>query len=407
MLRKLYIPLLFFIFGCSTDQVDVVDHFKNIYGLSTDTLNVEEFSIRNGQNLSDMLVEQGIDYPVIDQIVSSSSSIYDVRKMRAGNTYYVLSTKDSLEEPKYLVYERNPIDFVVFGLTDSFEVYLQSKSLITDTIQTSGIIDGSLWITMMENADDPNLAIALSEIYAWSIDFFGLYPNDSYKIIYEKTYADTQYIGIGNILAAEFGHRGSPYYAFYFLQDQKSDYFDEKGESLRRAFLKAPLRYSRISSGFSYNRRHPILKIRRPHLGVDYVAPLGTPVHTVGDGVITKAGRFGQAGRMVEVKHNGTYRTQYLHLSKYGAGIKVGSSVKQGQVIGYVGSSGLSTGAHLDFRFYQNGKAVDPLRIESPSVEPIDPENVEEFNNTKNYWKQQLDSISSTGAEANSVTDSI
>ncbi len=396
-----------FILSCSSPNIEKIDHFENIYGLSTDTLSVEKNIIKVGQNLSDILFEHGLDYQTIDQIAVKSKDIYDVRKMRAGNPYFILSSEDSLHSPKYLVYERNPIDFVIFSLTDSFNIYHQSKPITIDTVQTTGVIDGSLWMTMLENNDDPNLAIELSEIYAWTIDFFGLYQNDSYKIVYEKMYADTQFIGIGDIIVASFNHINTDHFAFYFEQDSLSDYFDEEGGSLRRAFLKAPLRFSRISSRFSYNRKHPILKIRRPHLGVDYAAAIGTPVHAVGDGIVVRAGRKGQAGRTVTIKHNGTYTTQYLHLSRYGTGIRSGAYVMQGQVIGYVGSSGLSTGPHLDFRFYRNGKAIDPLKVKSPPVMPVNPDNMESFLATMNYWKDYLDTISLPSADSTTVSDSI
>ncbi len=396
-----------FLFSCTSSNIEEVDHFKNVYGLSTDSLNVENYSIKNNQNLSDILFEHGIDYPTIDQISIKSRDIYDVRKMRAGNPYFILSSADTLHNPKYLVYERNPIDFVVFSLTDSFNIYLQSKLITVDTVQATGVINGSLWLTMLENDDGPNLAIELSEIYAWTVDFFGLYQNDTYKIAYEKLYADTQFVGIGNIIASSFNHINSEHFAFFFTQDSVGDYFDEKGESLRRAFLKAPLRFSRISSRFSYNRRHPILKIRRPHLGVDYVAPIGTPVHSVGDGVVVSVGRRTQEGRMVQIKHNGTYSTQYLHLSRYGTGIRNGAYVMQGQIIGYVGSSGLSTGPHLDFRFYKNGQAVDPLKVKSPSVNPVNLDNMETFNIVMNYWKDYLDSIVFHSTDSTVVSDSI
>jgi len=393
--------------NCSSPDIELVDHFENVYGISSDSLNIEQYSINDGQNLSDILFKHGIDYLTIDQISIKSKNIYDVRKMRAGNPYFLLSSTDSTRIPKYLVYERNPIDFVVFNLTDSFNIYLQSKPITIDTVQTSGIIDGSLWLTMIENNDDPNLANELSEIYAWTIDFFGLYQNDKYKIVYEKMYADTQYVGIRNVIATYFNHINSVNYAFYFEQDSVGDYFDKEGGSLRRAFLKAPLRFRRISSRFSYNRKHPILKIRRPHLGIDYVAAIGTPVHAVGDGIVVKAGKQGQAGRTVTIKHNGTYTTQYLHLSRYGTGVRNGAQVMQGQVIGYVGSSGLSTGAHLDFRFYRNGRAVDPLKVKSPPVKPVNPEYIDSFNATMGYWKDYLDLITYSSSDSNTVSDSI
>jgi len=406
-LKYLSTIIALFLISCSESNIEIVDHFENIYGISSDSLNVKRYSINNGQNLSDILSENGIKYTTIDQIALKSQNIYDVRKMRADNPYYLLSSTDSISIPKYLIYERNPIDFVVFSLSDSLNVSLGSKPITVDTVQTSGIIDGSLWLTMIENNDDPNLAIELSEIYAWTIDFFGIYQNDSYKIVYEKMYADTQYVGIGKIIAAHFDHINSDNYAFYFEQDSIGDYFDEEGGSMRRAFLKAPLRFSRISSRFSYNRRHPILKIRRPHLGVDYVAAIGTPVHAVGDGIVTSVGRKGQAGRTITIKHNGTYTTQYLHLSRYGTGIRNGAHVMQGQIIGYVGSSGLSTGPHLDFRFYRNGKAIDPLKVKSPPVMPVNPDNMESFLVSMNYWKSYLDKIFFMSLQSATVFDSI
>jgi murein DD-endopeptidase MepM/ murein hydrolase activator NlpD len=396
-----------FLINCSDSNIEKVDHFENIYGISSDSMDIKKYSINTGQNLSDILSENGIEYVTIDQIALKSQNIYDVRKMRAGNPYFLLSSADSLSVPKYLVYERNPIDFVVFSLTDSLNISLGSKPITIDTVQTSGVIDGSLWLTMIENNDDPNLAIELSEIYAWTIDFFGIYQNDNYKIVYEKMYADTQYVGIGKIIAAHFDHINSDNYAFYFEQDSIGDYFDEEGGSMRRAFLKAPLRFSRISSRFSYNRRHPILKIRRPHLGVDYVASIGTPVHAVGDGIVMSASRRGQAGRTVTLKHNGTYTTQYMHLSRYGTGVRSGARVMQGQIIGYVGSSGLSTGAHLDFRFYKNGQAVDPLKVKSPPVNPVNPNNIEQFLESMEYWKSYLDTVSFASIDSTAVSYSI
>jgi len=394
-------------FSCSEQIVTEVDHFENIYGVSSKNLNVDRFQVNDNQNLSDILSEKGIDYLTIDQIASISKDVYDVRKMRAGNSYFILSAQDTNEVPQLMIYERNPIDFVVFNLIDSLFVYRGSKPISIDTVETAGKIDGSLWVTMNENKADPNLAIELSEIYAWTIDFFGLHQGDSYKIVYEETYADTQYIGIGKIISTSFRHGNSDNYAFYFEQNSIGDYFDEDGGSLRRAFLKAPLRFSRISSRFSYNRKHPILKIRRPHLGVDYVAPIGTPVHSIGDGIVVRAGNNGQAGRMVQIKHNGTYSTSYLHLSRYGSSIRVGNSVKQGQIVGYVGSSGLSTGPHLDFRFYKSGKAVDPLKVKSPPVKPVNAKNIESFNEIMDYWKNYLDNMELTSPVITTVKDSV
>jgi len=222
--------------------------------------------------------------------------------------------------------------------------------------------------------------LQLSEIYAWTIDFFGLQNGDRFKVIYEEQYVDSATLGIDRILAASFYSEGKIYYAIPFKQDGKEDFFDEEGNSLRKAFLKAPLRFSHISSRFSNSRYHPILKIRRPHHGVDYAAPTGTPVHAIGDGKVIAKGYNGQSGNRVKIRHNSIYTTAYSHLSRYGKGIHVGAMVKQGQVIGYVGKTGLATGPHLDFRFYKYGKPVDPLKVKAPSVSPINGQNRSTYN---------------------------
>jgi murein DD-endopeptidase MepM/ murein hydrolase activator NlpD len=236
---------------------------------------------------------------------------------------------------------------------------------------------------MYDKGASPMLAIELSEIYAWSIDFFGLQKGDSIRVIYDEYYVDSTSVGIGKVHGAYFRHMNNDIWAIPFIQDSIMDYYDQDGKSLRKAFLKAPLRFSRISSKFSNSRLHPVLKIRRPHHGVDYAAPVGTPVVSIGDGVIVKKQYDGGSGHMVRIKHNSVYSTAYLHLSKYGPGIQTGAYVKQGDVIGYVGSTGLSTGPHLDFRFYKNGDAVDPLKVEAPPVDPVREENLERFEEVK------------------------
>jgi len=303
-------------------------------------------------------------------------------------------THDSLPKTMYFVYEISPVDYVIYDLRDSIVASYGTKEIIVKADTATGIIQSSLWNAMVDNNTDPNLANALSEIYAWAIDFFGIQKDDNYKIIYEKQFVDGEPIGIGKVLAATFNHYAKDYHAIYFEQDSVGDYFDEDANSLRRTFLKAPLRYKRISSGFSYSRMHPILKYRRPHLGVDYAADRGTPVVAIGDGVVEFAKwDNGGGGRAVKIKHNGTYTTLYMHLSKYGQGIKAGVKVKQGQVIGYVGASGLATGPHLDFRFYRNGKPVDPTKVESPTADPVDSTHLKKFTVEKQKWLNVLQKI--------------
>lgn len=363
------------------------------YDIQVDSLMVFRDKIRRNQFLSDILGIYGVDYQDIDELARKSRKVFDVRKFRAGNWYTVLTTYDSLARVQYFIYEVSPVDYVVYHLGDSISIYKGQKIIDSKRRFLSGEINSSLWNALVESGNDPNLANELSEIFAWAIDFFGIQRGDQFKAIINENYVDGEYIGLGLIEAAWFRHMGNDFYAFYFVQDGVGDFFDLDGGSMRRTFLKAPLRYRRISSGYSNSRFHPILKIRRPHRGVDYAAAYGTPVHAVGDGMVSSVKWTSQGGRVVRIKHNGTYSTAYLHLSGYGKGIKAGAKVKQGQVIGYVGSSGLATGPHLDFRFYRNGYPVNPLRVKSPPAEPVDSNYLKDYLSLKDSLKKVLDSI--------------
>jgi len=364
------------------------------YGIVIDSLLVIRDKVRKNQFLSEILRSYNVDYEKIDLLVKRSILIFDLCKIKAGNNYTVLCANDSLNEVEYFIYEISPASFVVFDLRDSVHVHTGEKEVESAVKTTSGIISTSLWNAMMDNNTDPGLASGLSEIFAWTVDFFGIQKGDSYKVIYEERFVEGKSIGIGKIHSAVFDCEGHPFYAFYYIQDSTDDYFDEKAQNLRRTFLKAPLQFKRISSRYSHNRMHPILKVRKPHLGVDYAADYGTPVLTVGDGTVVFAGKSGGAGNMVKVRHNGTYTTAYLHLSGFGRGIKRGTHVHQGDVIGYVGSTGRSTGPHLDFRFYQNGDPIDPLKVKSPPAEPVKSQNLGEFYKLMQESKSKLDSLS-------------
>ncbi|MBN1339655.1 MAG: peptidoglycan DD-metalloendopeptidase family protein [Bacteroidales bacterium] len=363
------------------------------YGIPVDSMVVIKDKVKKNEFLSQILQRYGVPYQVIDKLVNKSRSVFDVRRIRAGNNYTLLLRNDSSLCFQVFIYEISPTSYIVYDVRDSIHIHKGEKEIMIRELESSGTISSSLWNAMVSQNTDPNLANELSEVYAWAIDFFGLQKGDTYSVIYEALYVDDEYIGIGKVRAALFNHAGSEFWAFYFVQDSVGDYFDEKANSLRRTFLKAPLKYSRISSRFSNSRLHPVLKIRRPHHGVDYAAPAGTPVYAVGDGVVIKAGRSGQSGNMVKIRHNGTYTTAYLHLSGYAKGIREGVYVHQGDVIGYVGSTGLSTGPHLDFRFYRNGSAVDPLRVESPPAEPVDSVHRERYFEKAEGWKNMLKRI--------------
>ncbi len=363
------------------------------YGLPVDSFIIISGKIRKNQVLSDLFYEHNISNQKVNEFIQASEGIFNLRKIRFGNPYKFFCTRDSLPEVVYFVYEQTPVEYYLADFTGPVRVTRQEKEVRTDTRETGGVIDISLWMTARDRNLDPLLAIELSEIFAWTIDFYAIQKGDSFKVIYDELYVDTTYIGMGKIHGAWFHNAGKSFYAIPFVQDSVESYFDQDGNSMRRQFLKSPVRYSRIGSRYSHSRMHPILRIRRPHHGVDYSAPIGTPVYSVGDGRIIETGNKTEAGNMVRIRHNSVYSTAYLHLSYYAKGIEPGKTVKQGDVIGYVGSSGLSTGPHLDFRFYKNGSPVDPLKIDAPPVEPIKEENRQLYDSVKAMMIQRLDQI--------------
>lgn len=364
-----------------------------LYGINVDDLQIIEGSIQRNQNLSEILSKFNVSYATIDQIARNFKDVFDVRKIAANKKYSVLCSDDSLMTARCFVYEPNPLEYIVFNL-DSMDVYREFRKIDTVVQQKCGIIDYSLYNTIIDAGANAALAQQLSDvIFAWQIDFFRIQKGDRFKVIYEELQVEGKEVGMGKVIAAVFEHAGNPYYGIYFNQDGKDNYFDESGASLRKAFLKAPLSYSRISSRFTNRRLHPVLKIYRAHHGVDYAAPTGTPVYSVGDGVITKAAYEGGAGRYVKIRHNSVYTTGYMHLSRFAKGIKTGARVKQGDLIGYVGSTGLSTGPHLDFRYWMNDKPVNPLSVQSPPSEPIKDDYKDQYEKVKNQMIEQLNAI--------------
>jgi murein DD-endopeptidase MepM/ murein hydrolase activator NlpD len=351
-----------------------------MYGIPTDSFDLVSGHIKPNGFISDILLRNGVSMQEIDQTIRNSKDVFDVRKIRSGNNYILFCDKDSSARARYLVYEHDPTTCYVFSFNDSLNITQIRKPLHSEIQYASLTIETSLWDAMIVKGLHPSLAVELSDIFAWTVDFFDLQKGDSFKVIYEELSIEGKSLGAGRIYGAQFNSSGHNITAVPFIQDGKESYFDVDGMSLRKAFLKAPLQFTRISSRFSSSRMHPILKIRRPHYGVDYAAPVGTPVHAVGDGKIISATTENGSGKMVKIRHNSVYETAYLHLSRFGEGITSGAFVKQGDIIGYVGSSGLSTGPHLDFRFYLNGTPVDPLKVDAPPVEPILEENKVMFN---------------------------
>lgn len=364
-----------------------------MYGIPIDSFNMETGHIKRNELLSTLLLRHGLTMNEVDILVKNSASVFDVRKMRSGNSYTFFYESDSSERVRYMVYEHDPSTCYIFSFKDSLNI-TPYKKVVKSTIKYASVtIETSLWEAMVEEGLHPTLVGSLSEIFAWTVDFFGLQKGDCFKVIYEEITIDDKSLGAGKIYGAQFLSGGKVITAIPFIQEGKESYYESDGTSMRKAFLKAPLQFSRISSRFSSSRLHPILRIRRPHLGVDYAAPVGTPVHAIGDGRVTETGYENGSGRIVRIKHNSVYSTAYLHLSRFGEGIKPGVYVRQNDIIGYVGSSGLSTGPHLDFRFYMNGSPVDPLKVEAPPVEPVSDVNKADFEKVKKVVESLLDTF--------------
>jgi murein DD-endopeptidase MepM/ murein hydrolase activator NlpD len=358
---------------------------------SFDPYIVDTGKIQKNQILSQVLDEYAIPYSTVYQIVENAKDIFDIRKMRAGNTFYIYSQQtDSNIEAQYFVYKDQSYRYIVFKLQDSFGVYSYQKQIDTTIRIVEGVINRTLYHTIQEIDAPFELGEKLSQVYAWQVDFFHIQKQDGFKVVFEELSVDGESIGVGQILASRFKHHKDTFQAYFFPKKGFENFYDEDGKSLRKAFLKAPLKYSRISSRFSRRRFHPVQKRWKAHLGTDYAAPRGTPIVAVGDGTVIAAAYTRGNGRYVKIKHNGTFTTQYLHMSRYGKGIRRSVRVKQGQVIGYVGSTGLSTGPHLCYRFWMNGKQTDPFRVKIPPSKSIDESAKEEFMKLMNMRAKQL-----------------
>ena len=368
------------------------------YGICVDSLEVTHYEIGQGQYLASILADLGFEANQREKIIGAVSSIYPPSRLQVGNSYATIT--DSMSAVKYVVFEKSRTDFTVVDLSgDTIKVYDDTKPVTLKREYAEGTISSSLWNAIIDTGAPALLALKLSDVYAWQVDFFDIKKGDSFRLMYDVAYIeDTIMVGISSIEGAVFTHQGKQFQAIPFQQDSIMEFFDEEGNSLRKAFLKAPLDFFRITSKFSNSRYHPILKRSRPHHGVDYAAPVGTPVKTIGDGVVIEKGfQRGGAGNFLKVKHNATYTTTYMHLSRFAKGIEKGRSVKQGEVIAYVGSTGLSTGPHLDFRVHKNNQPVNPLTIESPPCLPVKPELKDSFLMVKERVMLELDSLRMTG----------
>ena len=389
----LSIPLFF---SCSNEtEVEKIEPPKpNVYGFYTDSLKVFEGVVKKNETLTDILLPHNISYKTISEIATIAKEKFNVRKINSGKKYKIFSKIDSLETVHYFVYESNPINFAIIDFTDSIiTIRNGEKEIELRKREATGVITNSLYMTLKNQKISDLLALKMAEVYAWQIDFYRVQDGDNFKVIFDEKFIDGKFVGVGEIKSAYFQHRKNDFYAFFYEQNGNGEYFDEEGNSLRKAFLKSPLKFGRMTSSYSKRRFHPVLHRFKAHLGTDYAAPTGTPIHATGDGVVIEAKYKRSNGNYVKIRHNGTFMTQYLHMSRIAKGIRSGVAVKQDQVIGYVGMTGLATGPHVCYRFWKNGEQVNHRVQKVKSSNPITKKNLPQYKVYVDSVKSILDSI--------------
>ena len=360
------------------------------YGFNFNHFEVIKDTVRDGDSFGSIMAQHQVAYPEVHAATQKEyREIFDVRRLRQGQPYVILKSKDSIQKPQVFIYERDKINFSVIDFRQDLKVYSEQREIITHMREASGVITSSLSETILDQGMDYDVTHNLASIYAWTIDFFQLQEGDRFKVIYEERFIkDSTYAGMGPIKAAIFEHGGKTYYAFRHKTDEDqnyAEYFDEKGNNLRRAFLQAPVNFSRISSRYNLKRKIAFYGNKvRPHLGTDYAAAVGTPILATANGKVIESSFTSANGNYVKIRHNSTYTTQYLHMKKQN--VRKGQSVKQGDVIGWIGMTGNTSGPHVCYRFWKNGRQVDPLREKLPMSNPLP-------SGKKETYLAQIDSI--------------
>jgi murein DD-endopeptidase MepM/ murein hydrolase activator NlpD len=366
----------------------------NEYGIDENAYSSTRDEIKQGETFSGILQRVGINTLNSSEIAQAANDIFDIRKIAAGRPITSYVSIDSLNKVDYLVYEPNALEYVVFDFKNGLKVSKHERQVTIHTKRVAGSIQNSLYGTLTQLDLNASFGEKLADLFAHKIDFYRVQKGDSFKVVFEEKYTGDTFVGYGNIKAAVFYHGSEgPFYAFAFNQDGKIEYYDHEAKSLTNAFLKAPLKFTRISSSYTNKRFHPVLKRYKAHLGTDYAAPTGTPIYAIADGVITQSGYTSGNGNYVRLRHNKTYESGYLHMSKIASNMRPGTRVSKGQVIGYVGSTGLATGPHLCFRFWKNGQQIDFLREKLPSSESINPKYLAEYIIIRDMWKSMIDNM--------------
>ena len=406
-MKKILIPILalLILYSCKENITEVKEITETIevkpiiikeFGYILNDYKVIKDTIRRGETFGEILDRNHIDYPEIYKIAEAAKDTFDIRKLKAGKPYMILAKKDSTEKAQIFIYQLSKVEYLIVDFTDSIQTIFGRKKVKIVTKTASGIIESNLSEAIESQNLEYILALEMADIYAWTIDFHHLQKGDKFKLIYEQKFIDdTISVGVGNIIAAYFEHKNKPLYAFNFVTDSvknTNDYYDEDAKTLRRKFLKSPIQFSRVSSRYNLRRRIKYYGYKvRPHKGTDFAANIGTPIVSTASGRVVASRYKGGNGNYVKVKHNATYSTQYLHMKK--RAVKVGDYVKQGDIIGYVGMTGSTAGPHVCYRFWKNGRQVDPFRQKLPTADPIKEHLRDDYFTFIESLKMQIDSI--------------
>jgi len=372
----------------ANEEVVVTEKF----GFLENEYHFETHQLKNNQNLGDILLYQGIKWDSIIKLDRLSSDIFSIRKFRAKKPFTLIK-KDECSEPHCIVYEPNKFTFIRYFLDDKVEIDVVDREYETVVESASGIIKSSLWLAMKEAGIGGGIIDKMEDAMASSVDFYHTQKGDKFKLVFERKYIDGVAVDYGEVISAAFSNESGEHFAVFYENEQYAGFYDLEGHPTKSTFLRAPLKYSRISSSFNRRRFHPIKKRRIPHLGTDYAAPKGTPIFSVADGVVVTAGYTKNNGKYVKIRHDDIYQTQYLHMNRFAKGIKKGKRVKQGEIIGEVGETGLATGPHVCFRFWKHGRQVNHRRENFPPADPLPASEMETFYTQRDSLLKMLDKI--------------